>query len=233
MDMTNRIFLNILVLLSGTGLLQAQPTGYTLGDFSKTFLGSQYGKISDVRSEINGSPYENDLFVSGEVFTSMQLHYTGIPLRYNIYADQMEFKNPDGGIFEFSRPELIDSIVIGTSKYMYAAFMTGSKTQKGYFKVLTGGTPALLLKMNTILKPAESAALYKDAVPASFERTQNKFFLLFPLKEAVRFSDKKDFLKILNSFQAEMDQFIKKNKIRFNKQEDLVVLMNYYSSLGK
>jgi hypothetical protein len=233
MDMNLRILPWLILLLTGTGILRAQTSSFIPGDFFNSFLGSKYGKIVNANTEIKGSPYENDGFVPGEVYTKDRKHYTGIPLRVNIYSDQVEFRNPEGGIYEISKPETFDSILIGTSKYIYHTFKTGSKTRNGFFKVLANGTPQLLLKMNVILNPAEPAATYKDAVPATFERTADVFYLLFPQDEAVRFSGKKELFELLSSFQPEMEQFIQKNKTRFNKKEDLISLMNFYYLLEK
>jgi len=54
---------------------------------------------------------------------------------------------------------------------------------------------------------------------------------LFQQKEALPFTGKKELLEILGVFQKEMDQFIRENKIRFIKQEDVVRLFTYYYSL--
>jgi hypothetical protein len=231
--MARRLFFTVMVLIAGTGLLQAQSTNITLGDFYRNFKGSQYNRMFDEKNEIIGSPYENSQFEPGEIFTNTQQHFSGILLRYNMNSNQMEFKRPEGDIFEISPADMIDSVLIGSSKYIYAACKSGSKSLKGYFKVLAGGTPALLLRMNVILKAAEPAAPYKEPVPASFERRPDEFYLLPSAGEAVKLSGKKDLLEILTSHTDEMEQFIKNNKVKFNKQEDLVSLMQYYNSLAK
>jgi hypothetical protein len=231
--MKNKIMLFITCLLAGSCFLQAQTSSFIPGDFYNTFLGSKYGKIVQTNTEIKGSPYENDEFVPGDVITKDRKQYAGIPLRYNIYSDQVEFKNQEGGIYEVSKPQAIDSIYIGTSTYIYHNFTTGPKTKYGFFKVIAFGTPMLLLKMNVILNRAEPATTYKDAIPATFERTANDFYLILQQGEAVKFSGKKEFLEMLGSFQPEMEQFIKKNKIRFYKQGDLISTMKYFYSLVK
>lgn len=231
--MVNRFWLIFLLLLTGTSILNAQTNSYIPGDFYNTFLGSKFGKIVNANTEIKGSPYEIEEFIPGIIYVNTKQYYSDILLRYNMYSDQMEFKRPDGAIYEVNRPETIDSIIIGTSRYIHHAFKGGSKSRNGYFKVLTGGTPLLLLKMNVFHNPAEPPGAYKEAVPESFERDADDFYLLFPQDDAVKFSGKNEFLGIIGLKKAEMEKFIKKNKIRFNKQEDLIATMNYYYSLGK
>jgi hypothetical protein len=87
----------------------------------------------------------------------------------------MEFRNPDGDIFEISPPDIIDSVILGDLKYIYIPYKAGSKVQKSFFRVLTQEEPRLLIKMNVVFKEAEPPGGYKEAVPASFERLQDDF----------------------------------------------------------
>jgi hypothetical protein len=109
--------------------------------------------------------------------------------------------------------------------------VTGSKTHKSFFKVLTKGSPMLLLKMNIVLKEAELPGAYKEAVPASFERMADDFYLADFPADAVKFSGKKDFLELLKSHTAELEQFIKQDKLKFSRQDDMIKLMKFYYTL--
>jgi len=211
--------------------VEAQVTGSGLDDFYNTFLGSKYGKISGTDLGINGSPYEKEQFISGTIYTTEQQCYKEIPLRYNIYSGQMEFLKTPNEIYEIDDPEKIDSILMEGEKYVFTSFLANSKPQKGYLKVLTEGKPALLVRMKMSFRKAEPPGLYKDPVPAGFERLQDEFYLLFPEKEALPFSGKKELFEMLGGFQKELDQYIKENRIRLNKQADLIRLMTYHLSL--
>ena len=226
-------FIPVFILILLTGNLQAQTTNIVMGDFYKNFKGSQWSRMFDDKGDIKGSPYENEEFVKGDIYTKNQDHYTAIPLRYNLNTDQMEFKRQEGDIFEVSNQENIDSVVIGTDKYIYSVFKSGSKIEQGYFRVLYDSNPLLLIKKTIIFRPAEPAGGYKEPVPPTFERKPDEFYLLSTAGEAVKFSGKKDFLEILNAPAGELEQFIKENKIRFSKQEDLISLMKYYSGISK
>jgi hypothetical protein len=229
--MTTKYFLFLAVLIAVTTTVEAQVTGYGLGDFYNSALGSKYGKISGPDSGIKGSPYEQEQFIPGTIYTTEQQCYKEIPLRFNIFSGQMEFQKVPGENYEIDHPEKIDSILIGEDKYIYTSFQSNSKPQKGYLKVLSEGLPSLLVSMKVSFRKAEPPGLYKDPVPAGFERAQDQFCLLFPGREALPFSGKKELFEILGSFQNELDQYIKENKIRFNKQGDLIRLMYFYYSL--
>ena len=225
------------MLVSITCISQAQLGGGSLSinldDFYKRFKNYEYSQKQGEKSDILGSPYESDEFVPGSIVTLSKQHYVGILMRFNIFSDQVEFKVPDGGIFAIGFPEIIDSIRIGNKTYIYYPYKCSFKTQKGYFKVLTPGRPALLQKMSIYLKPAEPPQPYKDRVPPAFVRTPDEFYLAFSPDVALKISGKNDFLKTLDKNRSELGQFIKKNKLKFDKPDDLVKLMEYYYSIAK
>jgi hypothetical protein len=228
--MFTRISLLLVIIFSAFGVSKAQNFP-NLRDFYESFKRNQYEHSINERSDISGSPWENAEFAAGEIYASGNQHYTGIPLRYNIYSNQVEFRKPEGGVFEINPPEIIDSVIIGESMYIYYSYLSGSKTQKSFFKVLTKGSPLLLLKMNIVLKDAEPPGAYKDASPASFQRMQDDFYLAEVPADAVKFSGKKEILELIKSHTAELEQFIKQNKTKFSRQEDLINLMKFYYTL--
>jgi hypothetical protein len=211
--------------------MNAQVTGYSLGDFYNSNLGSRYGVIVGTEAGITGSPYEKKQFVPGDIYTSERHRYPGIPLRFNIYSGQMEYLKESGEIFEVSSPEKIDSILVDGSKYVYVPYLTSSKVQKGYMKVLTEGTPRLLVRMKISFHKAEPPALYKEAVPAGFDREPDEFYLSFPNQDAIPVSGKKEFPEIWSGKQDELEKYLKSDKIKWNRQDDLVRLMNWFYKL--
>jgi hypothetical protein len=214
-----------------SNVIQAQSTNMSLTDFYKEFKNYYWGRMFDEKSDIQGSPYESNEFVPGDIITISKLRYTDIPLRFNIYNNQVEFKNPDGNILSIGFPEKIDSVLIGKELYIYYPIKTLPKMQYSYLKVLTHNSPNLLQKLNVTLKEAEPAGAYKEAVPAKFERRPDDFYLVTFPGEAKKISNKKELLENLSGKSSEIEEFIKKNKTKLNKAEDLVQLMEYYYSL--
>jgi len=209
----------------------------SLTNMSLTEFYSEYRTVKlrdkNATSEIAGTPYENDDFVPGEIVTTNLQRYSGIPLRLNNYSNQMEFTNENGDIYDIGAPETIEFIKIGEEKYVYSPYASGNKVMKGYFKVLAEGDVILLQKKNVMLKPAELPQGYKDAVPATFVKNQDEFFIRILPAEAKQFDNRKQLAELLPSFSADLETFIKKNKTRFSKSSDLKELIDYYNSLGK
>jgi hypothetical protein len=228
--MMSRQTISFILIFCAVSVAKGQEFS-NLRSFYDEFRRSKYEQSFNEKKDINGSPWEKPEFVPGEIYTSGNKHYSGIPLRYNIYSNQIEFRKPEGGIFEIDPPEIIDSLFIGESYYIFYPYVAGSKTQKSYFKVLTKGSPMLLLRMNVILKEAEPPGAYKEAVPASFVRMQDDFYLAAYPSDANKFSGKKELLELLGSHKEELELFIKQNKLKFNRQDDMIKLLKFYYTL--
>lgn len=226
-----RIFiLSLVFLLAGPTLLAQQIVNMSLDDFYREFKKYQYNENVGEVSEVEGSPYDRVEFTPGEIVTTSRQHYSGIPLRQNIYANEIEFRNQEGKPFFIGVPELIDYILIGGEKFIYSPFRIANRIEKGYFTLLANGKAQLLEKKNVTLRPAEPAGAYKEPVPPQFRRTDSDYYIRVLPAEAKRVRNKKEMEEILGSTPDKVDDFIKKNKIKFSKKEDLIILMEYYNS---
>jgi hypothetical protein len=224
-------YIIILMILFASANLNAQNL-QTLQDFYKKFKTTQFQQgIINQQDEVEGSPHEKENFEIGTVITKSEIVYENVPLRFNIYSNDVEFKTEDGTIFFLASPEIIDHVLIGQDKYIYAPYALGNRMLRGYFKVLSEGKVSLLLKLNMNLKQAELPQAYKEAQPARFIRSMDEFFIRIPPSEAHKFTNKKELTSILNDKTTEIEGFIKKNKTRFNKQDEIKELVDYYNSL--
>lgn len=190
-----------------------------------------FGKFTgydDKNSPIVGSPYDNDEFQLGYIISKTNQKYNDIKLRFNIYNNSIEYKNEEGEIYSLSIPELFDFFTIGEKKYKYYPYSVNKKVDKGYFSVISEGKATLLLKERVIFKEATEPAAYKEAEPAKFNRVIGEYYIQIGEHEARRIGGKKDLIEILS---ADVEGFIKKNKINQNKKEDLTKLIEYYNSL--
>lgn len=224
-------YLIICTILCASVNLNAQNL-QSLQDFYKKFKTTQFQQgIINTQDEVEGSPHEKNDFETGTVFTRSDIVYENVPLRFNIYSNEVEFKTEDGSIFFLASPEIIDYVLIGKDKFIYSPYAIGSKLLRGYFKVLTEGKASLLLKLNINLKQAEPPQPYKEAQPARFIRTPDEFFVRIAPSEAHKVTNKKEITSVLNDKISEIEDYIKKNKTRFNKPDDLTGLINFYNSL--
>ena len=66
--------------------------------------------IQPPASDIEGSPYLNEEFEIGDVIYGNEYKLNQIPLRYNIYNDDIEYK-VENAIMAFANPHKIDKVI--------------------------------------------------------------------------------------------------------------------------
>jgi hypothetical protein len=218
-------------LIIATHGVHAQ-TVLNLQEFYKQFHTAKFQQgIINPELAIEGSPHDKDAFIPGTVVAKSDIRYEQIPLRYNIYANEMEFKTEDGTVYYLAAPEIIEQIVIGEDTYIYCPYTFGNRLLRGYFRIATSGKANLLVKQNINLKDPEPAAPYKEAIPAKFVKLADEYFVRIGEAEAMKVSSRKELLSVLTDKSREIDAYLKKNKTRFNRLEDLIQLIDYYNRI--
>lgn len=231
--MKKYISLIVILLLSTAGLF-AQSI-YDLRNAIDFFESNkmQRGEYRNTISEkdIEGSPYFNDAFTNGTIFTTQKIQYNDIPLRYNIFNDEMEFQTPDNKILAIAAPEIVEKAVIGEYTFSNIPYKLGNKVKRAYFILLTEGKVSLYARAEVIYQKPKEAAAYKDPEPAKFVQRPHSYYLRLNEEPAVKVESKKDLIKFFTDHQKQVEDFIKGNKVKPSKEEKLIELIKYYNSL--
>ncbi len=207
----------------------AQNT-YRIGNINELTGLNHFAKV-EVRGEltgesIKGSPYENEEFTSGFLVTINNTKYENIPLRLNIYNNDIEYQAKNGEILALYNREIINHLMIGSSKYKYLPYPKGNRTYKTFFKVIEEGKASLLVRQRVIFREARPAADYKKPAPPTFKRQPDEYYIQLEDGLAQKVSGKKDLETILS---PSVKAFIKKNKIKATRLDDLQKLVHYYN----
>lgn len=182
--------------------------------------------------KIEGSPYLDDAFINGTIYTTAKTQIVDVPLRYNIYNDNLEFKTSDGSILELAHPETVERAKMGETDMIYTDYLTTTKnTKQGFFKVLAEGNLMLLAKPDIFYQKAKEEAAFKEAQPPKFILKPDVYYLQKPGKPAVKVRKSKDLDEVIDAHKKEISAFIKQNKIKFKQAEDLKQLVEHYNSL--
>jgi hypothetical protein len=191
------------------------------------------GTIRNILKEknIQGSPYLNAAFQTGEILTKKNIRYISIPVRYNIYSDNIEFKKPDQQIMELADPSVIREVKMGKVTFVYSPYLSNKKKQYGFFQLLNSGSAEGLIRYSIQFLPATPPGAYKSAQPARFSPTETQLYVRFGEDPAVKVSKNSDFMRALPDKKAVVSKFIKKERIRAGREKDLLKLLNYYNSL--
>lgn len=228
-------FIVIFVLTFIVNCLAQLPLGYgirkimDLYETNKLASGNNANILTE--DDIEGSPYLNDEFVSGAIYTVQKIQYVEILLRYNIYNDNLEFKTPANEVQSLATPEIVETAFLGDNQFVYSPFLAANKTKNGFLILLEEGKASLFSKPVVAFKEATEPAAYKPAEPAKFVRKANEYFVRIGKEPAKPVSGKKELIAAFPDNQEKMEKYIEKNKIKTNKPEDLIEVVRYYNSL--
>lgn len=182
-------------------------------------------------SDIEGSPYLDDEFVEGSVFMTSKVQFVGLPLRYNIFNDQVEFRTEDETVQVLSVPEVIEKVEFGQTTLEYSVYSNLNKIKRGFFVVLEKGKATLYSRPRVNFEDAKKAAAYSDAKPPRFIKRPDEYYIRLGKEPAELIARKKDLEGLFTDHEKEMLEFLNNNKINTNRPEDLVKVVQYYNSL--
>ena len=191
------------------------------------------GEIKNILTEkdIEGSPYLNPEFIKGDVYTSSKVKFVEIPLRYNIYNDEMQFQSPDGKIAAIAAPEIIEKVTFGDYNMEYIPFVNAKKIRRGFFIVLVKGNATLYARPNIDYREPVPPGAYKEPEPARFINQPDSYYIRIGMEAAQKIENKNDLEAVFPDHKKEVADFIKKNKVNQRKADKLKALVEYYNSL--
>lgn len=182
-------------------------------------------------TDIEGSPYLNDEFKEGTVFMTSKTKFVEMPLRYNIFNDQVEFRSDDGSLMVLSVPEVIEKVEFGETTLEYSVYSQLNKVRRGFFVVLEKGEASLYSRPRVTFEDARKPGAYSEAKPPRFIKRPDEYYIRIGKEPAELISKKKDIEELFTEHEKEMQEFIRKNKININRPEDLIKVVQFYNSL--
>ena len=179
---------------------------------------SKAEKVVDYKY-VQGSCYFNKDFVDGRIALNTSQTFEA-PIRYDIYADQIEYKNEANEIFTVQNPQAIRTVYLDSLKFKY--FEPGEfENIKGFYELLVLGDYSLYKKYQILLKNPEAAGPGKYSQAAMFIPLDSKYYIMDTDDNFREITDKKDLL-LPGRDTAELEKFIKANKIKTKEEKDLI-----------
>jgi hypothetical protein len=172
--------------------------------------------------EIQGTPYLDKVFYKAKVAAS----YEEVPIRYNSYKDEIEFQK-DGKTLVLPKDNKFARIEIKSPKQIFVLLDTKDDSS-GYFIELANGKNSLYKKIKTIFRDAVPASnSYASDKPAQFKIQEPVYYIK---TESIFIKKPKNQKEILEQFPDKkeiLNTFFKSNKIKFDKDDDLIKLVNF------
>jgi len=168
---------------------------------------------------VQGSCYLNEKFIDGRITLNTSQTFES-PIRYDIFADQIEYKNEANEIFTVQNREIIRTIYMDSLKFKY--FESGDfENAKGFYELLVLGDYSLYRKYQILLKNPEAAGPGSYSTAARFIPMDSKYYIMDPDDNFIEIIDKKDLL-LPGRDTGELEKFIKASKIKPKEVKDLI-----------
>jgi hypothetical protein len=235
--MTKIVHLLIFGMIGATVFSQANNAAYNLNTRQISIEESRaaFGLTQAEFDRVEGSPYANENFLPGSIYQGDKLVYKDVLLRYNIFSDEIEIKKSENSTDESYDALMRDPdtfVKFGNSIYVFVPF-EGSIEKGHYFSVVSEERTFDLYKKAevTYTPPVPARTSYDRDRPAQFI-LENTFYLVS--KSGVFFelpNSKSKIIKVMSKKEAEIKSYIKKTKLDFKNEKDLVKLVKYYNSL--
>jgi hypothetical protein len=174
---------------------------------------------------IEGNPHYSDAFIESIVYMK-DGRTASLPLRYDLFQDEIEFKRENKNYWIFKNDVLY--IQYGKELLFPEPF---SKTpgKSTYFFAKERGKYALFIRKKVSFHPKTPSQGYSESLPDRFERDNDEFYLKQSDMPAIEIINKKTLLEMLSDNAAALD-YIKKSKIKANKEEDLIELVRFLNN---
>ena len=179
--------------------------------------------------KIEGTPYLTEEFLTADVYSNKG-KYPATPMRYNIFADYIEFKHKDITYILDAGPD-IKKVDFGNFSLVVEKTEVKGKMKSGYFALLDSGKVTLLSKKVVTYREAQPPkALETTGKPARYSRSGDDYLYKVGNGPVMDVGSVKKMIESFPDKQEELKQFASQEKISKN-EKDLVKLVKYYNSL--
>lgn len=203
------------------GLILATIAAHAQGMFIQDINGRPI--FENGYTEIEGSPYLKDEWARGMVKAKHNgKTYELAKMRYDTYKDELEYEeNQKSYRFSSEITEFVTTDGVFRNNFPVYESLSG----RNFYQVLSDGKVKLLKRIVTKI---QTEKLYSSATTTK-RFAKEEFLYLFKDGAIIRLKkDKKALLEALSDKQADLEAFIKEQKIKFSKEEDFLRVIERY-----
>jgi len=218
-------FIFILALFLTTSNYSYAQTSSPDDEDSKVFLKQSNPKLTPEFQRIAKKMYETEDYKAAKIDDLNKVYQ----LRYNIYKDQMEYTS--AGKLYILKKELGRMVNFTNLNTKYQVFEMEGKPR--FFIVQNDGQHSLLTKSIVQFQEARQAEdSFQQSTSADFKRGKDEIYIAFNNTSPVKVpSSKKKFFALFGDKESAIKTYMKKNKLSRKDKEDLIKVLDHYSSL--
>ncbi len=221
--MKNLLLLTTLLLLNTINAQQTIGGGSValLDNYNTASIGRDYNE-----TPYKGTPYANEEFILATISTTNK----SFPVRYNVFEDQMEVKR-ENSVLLLDKKQT--DYVIHLVNKTYRSYKIENDYQ--FFAIASTNKHLDLLKKETKKFNEAKKAInsYSEDQPARFEEIKESYYI-YTLSNGITQKlpqKEKDFLALFPKNKDKIKTYLKKNKLKLKKEEDLIKLLKYIDTL--
>ena len=200
------------------------------GEYRGTFVAVK--RLLDY-GEVEGSPYLNEKLIGG-IIQFNNGDTLNRYLRYDMYSDEMEYYE-NGQLLTLLKPQLknLEYIILEEDTIVYQDFYIKQNPHSGYLLQRINDELSLFKRVRVEFRDAIPAKTsMHEPTPAKFVVKGDQWFYSIDNKPITLFkTDKAGIQEICGRYYEKVMVFAKKKKLKIRKEEDLIELLRYYSSL--
>ena len=217
------LILSLLILFQFNQLFSQFTPGQLINEVNT--LATRKAANSLSYSDIEGTPYYTNEFIKSTVYLKNG-NYASAPLRYDLYRDEMEFKL-DNQVFWLTKKDI--KLIRYGNEMVFTAPSISDTSKLGYFFINDLGKNKLFCKKGVTFLPFIPPKGYAATVPNRFERNKDEFYIVLEGSRVQKIKNNRDLTTIFAGHKAALD-FIKKERIKADRFEDLQKLVNYINN---
>jgi len=176
-----------------------------------------------------GTAYLDPDFSIGNIEMENGVTITDIPMRYNLYSQQMQYIDGNDTL-AIGNPHEIASLQIGNKIFVYTAYICDNELRQGYFELLEEGECRLLKRYFAMFYTKDPGREDSDEC-GIFYRDCN-CFLQFGNKPATTVSNKrKNFISAFGNQAESISNLMRTENLKPSREADLQRIVAFYNLL--
>ena len=205
--------------------IQGQQTNFN--KFANNVDRTKQGEIKNFVGEY----YLSEKWEDGVIYANSNIKIENVKIRYCVFNQEFHFINKNDTM-AIQKPLLIDSIKYNQNKFIYSKFMLDKRISASYFELLNTNEIKLLRRYESkFIKGKKNVSSFEEPTEDKFI-VNTKLYLQRNGEPAVLLPKRKSkFLEIIGTKKADVDRFIKANKLKLSKVDDIQRILKYYSSI--
>ncbi|WP_372751266.1 hypothetical protein [Labilibaculum sp.] len=198
-------------------------TQFSFSEISRNY----FDKFADMLN-VEGEFFLDKEWTKGTIYFKSKQKITNDSIRYFVYGKEMHVSY-NGKTMAIINQKMMDSIVLKDHKFVYQDFVHGSKMAHDYLELLSNHSIKLYKHYSSKFIKAKEVSSYQEQEEDRYV-IREKYYIGSE-NEAPHFfkPSKKNVISLFANEKKEVQEYVKKNNLKYSQEADLVQVFNYFA----